>query len=160
MVKIIVSQIYRFFLPPATTSKIQPLDQGIIRSFKSKYRKFLSGNILFNEDYDTECYTKILKNLKLSDIISTIIESWNSVFEDTIINCFKRAFKNLTNDITELKTANEIKIDVQKEVNFDSEYINTSICLTDNQGENDILNAIYDVCGDIEESFFGERRPK
>ncbi|KAG0442106.1 hypothetical protein DMUE_0534 [Dictyocoela muelleri] len=42
---------------------------------------------------------------------------------------------------------------ISKRGRFDSEDFNTYICLTDNQGENDILNGIYDVCGDIEESF-------
>ncbi|KAG0442715.1 hypothetical protein DMUE_0060 [Dictyocoela muelleri] len=88
----------------------------------SIYHRHLTNRVPLTEhdNYDTEYYTKILKNLKLSDKTSTMIESLNSVSEDTIINCFKRAFKNWSNDITELITANEIKIDVQKEVDFDS----------------------------------------
>ena len=36
------SNIELLFLPPRVTSKIQPLDQGILRSVKCKYRKKLA----------------------------------------------------------------------------------------------------------------------
>ncbi len=35
------------YLPPNTTSKIQPLDRGIIRSFKSIYRRLLVRETCF-----------------------------------------------------------------------------------------------------------------
>ena len=33
-----LKQIKSFFLPPNTTSAIQPMDQGVIRSLTAKYR--------------------------------------------------------------------------------------------------------------------------
>src|SRR6266516_4411090 len=37
----VLSNIRLHFLPPNTTAHLQPIDQGIIHSFKSNYRKFL-----------------------------------------------------------------------------------------------------------------------
>ena len=44
------SKIKLCFLPPNTTSLIQPMDQGIIRSFKAKYRKVILQFILIEAD--------------------------------------------------------------------------------------------------------------
>ena len=35
-----------YFLPPNTTSKIQLMDQGVIRSLKAKYRKNVARKII------------------------------------------------------------------------------------------------------------------
>ena len=35
-----------FFLPPNTTSKTQPIDQGVISLLKAKYRNNAVGNII------------------------------------------------------------------------------------------------------------------
>ncbi|KAF7684818.1 Tigger transposable element-derived protein 6, partial [Cucumispora dikerogammari] len=39
-----------FYFPPGVTSQIQPCDLGIIKSFKSHYKKMLSNKILFDCD--------------------------------------------------------------------------------------------------------------
>ena len=48
------SNINLQFLPPGTTSKTQPLDQGIIRSFKAQYKKgFYVGSLLMTKKIAT-----------------------------------------------------------------------------------------------------------
>ncbi|KAG0441492.1 Tigger transposable element-derived protein 4 [Dictyocoela muelleri] len=74
------------FLPKNTTSKVQPLDQGIIRSFKNKYKKYFLRKITFcNENIPSY---KIGKKFKISDCIPLIIRSWNEISQNTIVNCF------------------------------------------------------------------------
>uniref|UniRef100_U9UAX0 Uncharacterized protein n=1 Tax=Rhizophagus irregularis (strain DAOM 181602 / DAOM 197198 / MUCL 43194) TaxID=747089 RepID=U9UAX0_RHIID len=45
-----LSNIKVYFLPPNTTAHLQPLDAGIINSFKAQYRKLLIANRI--EMYD------------------------------------------------------------------------------------------------------------
>ncbi|GBM87228.1 Tigger transposable element-derived protein 4 [Araneus ventricosus] len=67
------------FLPPTTTSVLQPMDQGVIRSLKCHYRKQLILRIL-------ECYDKN-KDCDISLLYVVSLEySWRLVTESTIRN--------------------------------------------------------------------------
>ena len=47
-----LSNIKLVFLPKSTTSRLQPLDGGIIRAFKLKYRKLLIRYVISRVDYN------------------------------------------------------------------------------------------------------------
>jgi len=71
------------FLSPNTTSKLQPLDQGIIKNFKILYRKEIVRSILSDIEEEKNTSITILQAIKLAD------KSWRNVSQQTIINCFK-----------------------------------------------------------------------
>lgn len=73
------------FLPPNTMSKQQPLNQGIIRTFKSIYKCWLI-NILLVE-------LRMGQDLKvdLLGAIKTLKASWANVKQPTTANCFGHA---------------------------------------------------------------------
>ena len=45
-----LSNVTLHFLPPNTTSKLQPLDLGIIRAFKARYRKHMLKHLVAKID--------------------------------------------------------------------------------------------------------------
>lgn len=73
------------YLPPNTTSKLQPLDQGIIRSLKAHYRKRIVAQSVFNMDSGRETV------ITVKSAIDMIYGSWNSVDPVVIKNCFRKA---------------------------------------------------------------------
>jgi hypothetical protein len=94
------------FFPPNCTSILQPLDQGIIRSFKYHYRKQLVRKTIH------VIVHKLLHDATLMkvNVLHFIAESWRYVIHMTIVNCFHKFGFNLnqTNDgedVTELSVA-------------------------------------------------------
>ena len=79
------SNIKIVFLPKNTTSRLQPLDAGIIQSFKTKYRKKLMRYVIarINDDlFASEIDIDILQ------AITWVADAWNEVSVETIKNCF------------------------------------------------------------------------
>lgn len=90
-----LSNVELLYFPPGVTSKIQPLDQGIIKSFKSLYKKKL--NIKINNELDlnsSETYFDCLKRFKIFDSLKLILESWKEVTAETIKNCYRKSIEN------------------------------------------------------------------
>ena len=71
------------FLPPNTTTKLQPCDQGIIQSLKVHYMYRLVQKLLMTMDSHDHLKISILAAMKWLN------QSWSEVTEATIKNYFK-----------------------------------------------------------------------
>lgn len=79
------------FLPPNTTSLIQPLDQGVIAAFKAYYTRHSFKRILNSiESNSEETVTSCWKKFNIADCIADIDASWNEVKPSTINACWRR----------------------------------------------------------------------
>jgi len=82
------------FFPPNTTSKLQPLDQGIICNFKVLYRTQVVQKMVANLDSGED-----LVKLSLWDAMQMADKAWRNVAPSTISNCFRSSgFVNATQD--------------------------------------------------------------
>ncbi|KAG0439323.1 Tigger transposable element-derived protein 4 [Dictyocoela muelleri] len=84
------SNIEIISLPKNITTLIQPLDQGIIKSFKDKYKNIFVSSFLFNSDLEKN-YDQIVKNITVSDALSISSLTWAEVIEETIKNCYQKS---------------------------------------------------------------------
>ena len=81
-----LSNVKVVYLPPNVTSIMQPLDQGIIKSFKSQYKRLLVQFLLDS----IEKFDKLVKpNIK--EAIEMIRIAWRNVTADTIENCWRHS---------------------------------------------------------------------
>ena len=85
------------FLPKNTTSATQPLDAGVIRSFKVAYRRnFLHAIRAFlplgfpEEDHSERLRStnEIVKGFDLLHAMEWVVLAWDCVKPSTIVNCF------------------------------------------------------------------------
>jgi hypothetical protein len=101
------------YLPSNTTSRLQPLDQGIIRSFKAKYRKLLLKYLTFQmtEDFNSNAvdfeslrskYKQTIDSITLKNAMNWLTTAWDEVTVQTISNCFiSSGFKSSDVAVTE-----------------------------------------------------------
>lgn len=88
---LILSNVKLIFFSPNTTSQCQPLDQGIIKSFKVHYRNLLMRRVLSMIDSQIDVLSldeDIVKPINVLDALSWIHQAWTDVKVETIKNCF------------------------------------------------------------------------
>ena len=88
------------FLPPNTTAVTQPMDQGVIRSLKGKYRSRLIKLIIKAIDSN-----KNIPKINVLDAMKLLTLSWEDVTENTVQNCFAKA--RISND-DQLRAQNDL----------------------------------------------------
>lgn len=67
--KINLSNIKLQFFPANTTSKLQPMDQGIIQTLELKLRDRHLKKMVREMDYNSKCGSEMLKNISLLNAI-------------------------------------------------------------------------------------------
>ena len=92
------------FLPPNTTSLIQPMDQGIIANFKKQYRSLVLQCLV--NDMDTGMLSgdraaEVARKLTVLDSLHMQREAWNKINQSTIVNCYRKASFVPTTDAAE-----------------------------------------------------------
>ena len=141
------SNIKVVFLPKNTTSRLQPLDAGIIRNFEFKYRKKLLKFVI----------SRINDNVKEADIIQEVdvlkaifwIKSASGEFsEETIVNCFKKCgFRKSQPDVQLTDFAEEEEFEsLVKELSTDvsaAEYIDFDREVVTSQPSIDVKNIAW-----------------
>ena len=112
----LLTNVNVYFLPPNTTSVIQPMDQGIIAAFKCYYTKLIILDML-NQIEEKEKYEQIITKQS----ILFIYEAWHKVSEETIKNCWRHSgilnqlkTTETTEKIVQHKAVEEIKIHLSK----------------------------------------------
>ena len=83
------------FFPANTTSRIQPLDQGVIRTFKAHYRRHLVQHIIATA---ASVYSADDVVITALDAICWIDSAWKSVTDVTIQNTFRKAGFHIPTD--------------------------------------------------------------
>ena len=84
-----LSNVTMHFLPPNTTSVLQPLDLGVIRNVKCHYRNFVLRNVLSKIESGQGAET-IAKSINVLDACYWIKEAVKKVKADTVRKCFRK----------------------------------------------------------------------
>ena len=92
---IMLSNVELFYFPPNTSSLIQPLDQGIIKSIKDRYKQCVMDFVSFQVDCKQNLKQEdLLKDVNIYRAIMWISKSWYNVSIDCIKNGFKKSYQN------------------------------------------------------------------
>lgn len=107
-----LQNIKLIFLPPNCTSVVQPLDQGVIKSFKAFYKTFIVKQLLITINA-AESAQELTKKIHVLDAIYLIKNAWDRVTKNTIQNCF------IKSGITHSSNSENIRDNLQNSDNED-----------------------------------------
>ena len=79
-----LTSVTLLFLPPNTTSKIQPMNQGIIMNFNQNYRRLLISKLIDSHDNNSTMTASVYTAILL------IHKAWRLVTQVCIQNCYRR----------------------------------------------------------------------
>ena len=115
------------FLPKNTSSRLQPLDAGIIRNFKVKYQKSLVKYVLSGIN-DNASAAEIVQDVSILMAIKWVQQTWKDVTPSTVKQCFeKRGFREGDDELMEDVDVDEKFSVLVKELSSDvspDEYVN------------------------------------
>ena len=121
-----LTNINLIFLPPNTTSVLQPVNQGAIQSLKAHHqKKFVCLCIKAVES------NKLPSNFSILQAMKYLVSSWNVVSKETIVNCFKNISQSnqqaaVNDDDNQLKILRE---DLKKKHELDNDAIQPNLSL-------------------------------
>ncbi len=80
------------FLPPNTTSVMQPLDAGLIRALKAHYRRLISQLILNKMDETKESISAmtLARKISLHDGVIMLDQAWREIKDASVRNCWSK----------------------------------------------------------------------
>ena len=82
-----LSNVKLVFLPPYTTSRLQPVDAGIIQAVKMRCRKMLLRHILHYED-EASSASDVAEQVTVLEAVLWMRSSWDAISEETMRKCF------------------------------------------------------------------------
>ena len=85
-----LENIELIYLPTNATCKVQPLDAGILRSLKCRYRKKLATKYLSCVE-NSEDARAAIKGLDIKVACDMVYDAWNEIPAALIQNCFREA---------------------------------------------------------------------
>ena len=83
------------FLPPNVTSLIQPMDQGVLESFKRHYRGFLLRCILEESESSNNSLTDSLKTVNMKHVVYWCAQSWDKITSVTIAKSWNKLYNGI-----------------------------------------------------------------
>ncbi|UYV72204.1 hypothetical protein LAZ67_9002170 [Cordylochernes scorpioides] len=146
------------FFPPNTTSLIQPLDQGIISTFKKYYVKFAFQFIFDKLESDTITVTEVWKQFNILNCVDHVALAIAEIKSQTLNACWKAAWPECVskrNESNRTKILTSDIISITKEIGgegFDDfgEHDIEELLVDEALNDDDILESMVDTTKDFE----------
>jgi len=138
------------FLPKNSTTKVQPLDAGIIASFKAKYRQKYIRFLLDQIEQNPLEQPK----LQILGAIRFLVKSWDEVAQQTIRNCW------IKTKLVETQELEPIAVETSDEISFSIESLNLENPMTFEEYVNIPEEVLIEDISDTESEHEEEEDPQ
>ena len=77
------------YLPPNTTTILQPMDQGVLESMKRRYKKAMLQKLLL-EDEEGRSVVEFVKNINIKDVVYMLAAAWDDIPSTTLLKSWNK----------------------------------------------------------------------
>lgn len=142
------------FLPSNVTSLIQPMDQGVIESFKRRYRRKFLSEVLGKLDSGIELISAV-KLLNIKDVIYMAAQAYDEIPSSTFIKSWRKVWPNIEKDVNDaIEDEQPLSIFNEKDDNIALLNDLRKLSSSDDQIEEENLNEWVTGDDDLENDFF------
>lgn len=106
--------IFVTYLPPNVTSLIQPMDQGILETFKRRYRKSLLRAVL-QDDNDLKSF---YKKWTIKDAMYSAAESWSEITPITLRKSWRKLFPDRVASENDIINEDSVQVTTESLMNI------------------------------------------
>lgn len=101
-----------FYLPPNTTSLIQLLDQGVMRTFKAHYSQYSVGGTVntMEQNLDRKNNVKVRKDYTIENFVVVLQKIWADRQPETMNSCWRKLCPDVVHDFTGLLQSRSRKL--------------------------------------------------
>ena len=82
------------YLPPNTTSLIQPMNQGVLENIKRRYKRDLLLRLLNDDEVGSINIVEFSKTMNIKDAVLMSAKSWDEVEATTIVKSWSKLLKS------------------------------------------------------------------
>ena len=111
------------FLPPNTTSLIQPMDQGILRQMKSGYKKKLMSQLVGDDDQNI---VQAWKEYNIRDALINLVEAWDNIKPENHQKAWLKLMPH--NEVVDFEGFNKLTKDSKSSEQHLKEFLKTKEC--------------------------------
>lgn len=83
-------KVTTLFLPPNTTSILQPMDQGVRKALKQRYKKQLLRHLIIDDHSSTLSVPCVLKQLTIKDAVYWCAQAWKEITPQSLCKSWNK----------------------------------------------------------------------
>ena len=102
-------KVTTLFLPPNTTSILQPMDQGVLEALKRRYKKQLLRHLIIEDSLSSLSVPEVLKQLTIKDAVYWSAQAWEKIASESLCKSWNKLLSPIatSSEADTVNTSNE-----------------------------------------------------
>ena len=102
-------EVTTMFLPPNTTSILQPMDQGILEALKRRYKKNILRHLILENESSSLSVPEVVKKITIKDAVYWCAQAWEEAGLDSLRKGWNKLFLPQVDSSVDIENVSSIE---------------------------------------------------